>query len=91
MNRREFLTAIPLSSYSKIKYPFKPLPVNTKQITDNNIIFISRNNKLKIQTDYDDYGGCVVVSNYIDWEDPISKSILSKKQREMFILDLDTM
>lgn len=66
-------------------------PVSVREASENNVVFLSQNKKLLIETTFADSGDSVTVYNDITWEDPVTNTKLNKKSVDMYILDAGTM
>jgi len=85
MNRRLFLTSYPLYINQTQRTTLKP--VTTQKINDSDTVFVSQNKKLVINNIYEDYGDSVFVINNIEWKDPITKSVMRRTDRNIYILE----
>lgn len=85
MNRRLFLTSYPLYINQTKRTTLKP--VITQKINDTDTVFVSQNKKLVINNIYEDYGDSVFVINNIEWEDPITQSVMRRTDRNIYILE----
>ena len=89
MNRRAFIlnpsVAMAFQKQNKL------VPVTTRQVNQNDTVFISNNKKLYINTVIDDYGECVSVITDIKWYDPITNGPMHTLRKDLFILESDQM
>jgi len=90
MNRRTFLVNPLILTTPSMKTKTKPYvkqvgTVNTKE--NRYSIFKSDNEKFVSQIVYEDLGECVRMYTIIDWQDPITKEPIERKNVELFILD----
>ena len=89
MNRRIFFVQIPLLMNKR--KTTKIQNIEFKQTKENDIVYISKNKKLVSQSIYEDDGMCLTISNYVQWMDPVSNTIMNKKDRTHFILESDNL
>tara|TARA_Y100000389_G_C17328120_1_gene446608 strand:- start:377 stop:655 length:279 start_codon:yes stop_codon:yes gene_type:complete len=89
LSRRLFFN-LPIVYSQQVQNKYKSKPSYEHKSKDYyDRLFVSNNEKLKIRTTFDDYNECVVVTNYIEWEDPITETTMSKQMRELYLLEKD--
>lgn len=54
-------------------------------------LYVSNNEKLQYRITFEDFTECLVISHYVDWYDPVLKDVISRKSREMFLLEDDNL